>query len=477
MSVNGISPQPQDAGDLSLRRLIAIARRWWWLVLAGCLLAGAAAAFATAQQTPIYQARALLLVNLGQNTGSGSYQDILGSQQLTDTYAELVTSGSNLELALRALPGLTLDVDALDRKTSARALRDTQLIEVTAEDPDPAIAALMANATAGVFPDYIVGAQLAGAANGSERPVNTVFLAETATVPDAPVRPNELLNIILGAILGFIVIAGAVALLEYLDDTIHDRKDVERLGVAHLADIPLSGKSGLFRGETAPSFESDQQFAEAFRQLYSNLQFVFSTGTGKSMLVTSPRSGDGKSLVAVNLATALAESGQSVLLIDGDLRRPTLHEKLSLPNASGLSSAFLIGGDHVESVMQEFKERLFVLTSGPPPPNPSALLASEEMQTIVEQTMDSFDRVIIDSPPLEGLSDASILMRHVDGVLLVTNTGRTRTEMLHEAVSLIERSGVPLLGVVLNRSKLRRNSSYYNYYGQRPGEPAKAASE
>lgn len=471
------STQASDAGDLSLRRLIAIARRWWWLVLAGCLLAGGAAAFATAQQTPIYQARALLLVNLGQSTGSGSYQDILGSQKLTQTYAELVTSGSNLELAVAALPGLSLDVAELDRKTSAHALRDTMLVEVIAEDPDPVVAALLANATAGVFPDYILGAQQSGFANGSERPVNTVFLAETATVPSSPVRPNKPLNIILGTVLGFVVIAGAIALLEYLDDTIHDRKDVERLGIAHLADIPVSGKIGLFRDPTTPSFESDQQFAEAFRQLYSNLQFVFSTGNVKSMLVTSPRSGDGKSLVSINLATALAESGQRVLLIDGDLRRPTLHEKLSLPNASGLSSAFLIGGDHVQSVMQELKERLFVLTSGPPPPNPSALLASDEMQTIVEQTMESFDRVIIDSPPLDGLSDATILMRHVDGVLLVTNTGRTRTEMLHDAVSSIERSGVPLLGVVLNRSKLRRHSSYYNYYGQRRGSPAKAVSK
>jgi tyrosine-protein kinase len=477
MSVNGTPTQAVDAGDLSLRRLIAIARRWWWLVVVGCLLAGGAAAFATAQQTPIYQARALLLVNLGQNVGAGSYQDILGSQKLTETYAELVTSGSNLELALNALPGLSLDIDQLNAKTSARALRNTQLIEVTAEDPDPEVAALLANATAGVFPDYIVGAQLAGAGSGTERQVNTVFLAETASAPDAPVRPNQLLNIILGTILGFVVISAAVALLEYLDDTIHDRKDVERLGVAHLADIPVSGKSGLFRDQRTPSFDTDQQFAEAFRQLYSNLQFVFSTGDVKSILITSPRSGDGKSLVAINLATALAESGQRVLLIDGDLRRPTLHEKLSLPNGSGLSSAFLIGGDHVDSVMQELKERLFVLTSGPPPPNPSALLASEEMQTIVTRTVESFDRVIIDSPPLEGLSDASILMRHVDGVLLVTNTGRTRTEMLNEAAAHIERSGVPLLGVVLNRSKLRRDSSYYAYYGQRAKGQASATSK
>ena len=468
MTAMDASPPTDAEGDLSLRRLLSIGLRWWWFIAACCIFSAGAAAFVTSEQTPIYEGRALLLVNQGQALGALSHQDILGSQQLTETYARLATSRSNYELAHEQLTGVTLDIDTFADKISAHAVRDTQLIEVTAEDPDPDTAAHLANTVANVFPDYVQRAQLAGA-DTEQQPANTVFVAEHATAPESPVRPNPTLNIALGTALGLMVAIAVVAVREHLDDTIHDRRDLEALGISHLADIPLAREraSTFFRWRSKPpSFEAGGGFTEAFRRLYTNLQFVFSASDAKVILVTSAHAADGKTLVSFNLGRALAESSQNVLLIDGDLRRPSLHETASVPNGAGLSSTFLIGAANAASSVCQVDERLFVLPAGPLPPNPSALLGSDAMRSIIDEVRTRFDRIIIDSPPLEGVSDASVLMNVVDGVVIVANRNATRREHLIDAVQQVRRSGKSLLGVVINRAEQRRADRYYYSYSQ-----------
>jgi len=467
--------EPED--ELDLRRLLDVARRWWWFVAAIPFFGAGLAAFLTSLQTPIYEAKAILLVNQARSLSALTYQDILGSQQLTETYARLVESRENLLLALERLPTVGLDVEELEDRADASAVRNTQLIEVKAEDPDPVRAAMLANAIAEVFPEYIIKAQLAEGA-GQDQPLNTVFLAERAVPPTEPAKPNRMLNTVLGGLLGFVVAAGIVGVREYLDDTVKDRRSLERLGLPFLGEVPLAVEPSRIPWRTRvhhPLFDEGGAFAEAFRKLFANLRFAAMPLDAKVILVTSVHPGDGKTLVTMNLGRAAGEASERGLLIDGDLRRPRLYEEAGVPNGRGLTTIFVTGERINPSLVYEAAEGVYVLPSGPRPPNPISLLENDRMQTILAGARERFDRVFVDSPPAEGVADAMLLAGLVDGIVLVVSYGKTRTSHLRDVARQLERSGRPVLGVVVNRVRGRGVGYgayyYYRYYYEEQEAP------
>ncbi len=452
---------------MTLREYLAIARKWWWLGLLGCLLSGGAAYAVTSQMTRIYRAEALLLVNQAQNPSTVTYQDILGSQQLTKTYSELVTSNLNLSDAARKLNDPTLSLPELRAKVSASAETGTQLVRVSAEDPSPQRAAMIANSVAQTFVSYVEKAQLAGRTTPTSN-LNTVFVAETADAPASPVRPNRTLNVALGVLLGLLVVVSAIALVEYLDDDVDSREEIEKFGLPFLGSVfKADPPKGVKRSAWVPSIIKDEptsSLAESFRQIQASLAFGLSTDHLKTIVVTSAGSGEGKSTTAANLAETLAESSRRVLLIDGDLRKPDVHRYFELPNHSGLTSAFLVEPDTVRSFVRRVSDRLFVLTSGPVPPNPSELLTSKRMAIMLDKLAPQFDLVIIDSPPLLGLADASVWAMLTDGILLVARKGKTRRGVFGEAIAAARASKKPIVGVIINATE-RGKSSHYYYYG------------
>lgn len=451
---------------MTLRDYLGIARRWWWLALLGAVIAGFAAYLITSRMTPVYEAKATLLVNQAQNQSSQTYEDILGSQSLTKTYARLVTSNLNLQQAADTLKDQSLK--SLQQRVSASALPETQLIEVSAEDRSPERAALVANTVAESFREFVQEAQLAGT-SAEGRSLNTVFLAARADAPEDPVRPNRTLNIGLGVFLGLVLMVAAIALVEYLDDGVDERADIEALDVAFLGNVMQAAPpKGADKRRWVPSIiESDPRgpLSESYRQVQANLAFALAASGCKIILVTSPSQGEGKSTTAANLAEALAESSKKVLLIDGDLRKPDAHRYFSLPNSSGLTSTFLVDANSLHAFVDRVGESLSVLTGGPVAPNPTELLSSRKMKQNIEALADPYDVVIIDSPPVIGLADASLWMPLVDGVLLVARRGKTRRGPLVEAIQAVRASGKPLLGVVLNASNRRRSLPYGYRYG------------
>lgn len=441
---------------MELRGYLELLRRRWWVILLGPI-AGAVAAFAvSSSMTPAYQATATLLVNQTQVPGVVQYNDILTSERLTNTYAELVEREPILRDAAARLQLPPEAADLRDRVTVS-TVRNTQLLRVAAVDQTPEVAANIANTVAQAFIDDNA-AQLT-------RP-GTVSVAEQATVPSTPVSPNILVNTLLGAVLGLAVAGTVVAVREYLDDTVKSAEDVE--SASGTFTLGIVGRFRAKRGQGRPRYALTSlavpEAAEAYRQLRTNIHFARLASELRTILVTSSNPQEGKSTTTANIAVVLAQAGQRVIVVDTDLRRPSLHSIFRIPNSYGLTGLLLNEAAEPDmGLVHTPIQNLQVLPSGPLPPNPSELLASPAMEHMIAALRARADYVIFDSPPILAVTDASILAANTDGAILVAERGRTRTESLRRAHDALRHANARILGVVINKAK--RGASGYGYYG------------
>jgi receptor protein-tyrosine kinase len=264
-------------------------------------------------------------------------------------------------------------------------------------------------------------------------------------------------------LLGFVL----AALRDLLDNTVKDRRTIEGVtNVGLVGSIPLDKER---RKEPAISFDNDNSvIAEAFRKLRTNLQYLAVDDPPRVIIVASSIANEGKSVTAINIALALAEAEHKVVLVDGDLRRPTLDKYLDLFGSVGLSTV-LAGRASLDEALQKTRfPRVSVLASGAIPPNPSELLGSMAAKKLIDELRDRFDYVVIDSAPLLAVTDAAILATSSDGVLLMARFGQTKREQLAQAVGNIHDVGARLLGAVFTMTPNRGSASYaygYSYYG------------
>ena len=305
---------------------------------------------------------------------------------------------------------------------------------------------------------------------------STVRLVEQASSPLRPIRPNVLQDTALAAVVGLILGIGLIALIELLDDTLKGPEDVTR----HLG-LPVLGYIGEIEEEHGwpiTAVKPRTPIAEAFRSLRTNMQYASVDRPIRTLLVTSPSPKDGKSTIATNLATVIAQSGRQVALLDSDMRRPSLHSKLRLSNRTGLSDLFVQSNGHMVNNLRETKvPGLALITSGSLPPNPAELVGSEKMAEIIRQMLSQVDVVVIDTPPVMAVTDAAVLAPRVDGVLLVIRPGVTKLAAAKQTIETLMRGGANILGVVLNgigkrgaRYYYYRNYHAYNhYYGETEG--------
>lgn len=448
---------------MELRGYLDLLRRRWWLLLLGPLIAGLSAFGISYSMTPTYQATATLLVNQTQVPGVVQYNDILTSERLTNTYAELVKREPILRDVSTRL-GLPTGSAGLSQKISVSTVRNTQLLRVSVRDQNPTRAADIANTVSQSFID--------DNATQLTRP-GTVSIAEQATVPGSPVSPNVILNTILGAVLGMVIASGLVALQEYFDDTVKTSKDIEAIPGAFTLGVVsrFSTKQSGPDSRPALSSISTAESAESYRQLRTNVHFAKLANELKTILVTSANPQEGKSTSVSNLAVVLAQAGQRVIVVDTDLRRPSLHRIFHLPNSFGLTGLLLSEVEAPDAaLLPSGVENLWVLPSGPLPPNPSELLTSPAMERMIQALRANADYVLFDSPPILAVTDASILAARTDGAILVAERGRTRTEALRRAHETLLRANARMLGVVINKAK--RGGSGYGYYAYRSQKPA-----
>ena len=296
----------------------------------------------------------------------------------------------------------------------------------------------------------------------------TVTVISPAATQEAPIRPRVFSNTLLATALGALAGAGLAFLVEYLDDTVKSPEDLQATGLGVIGIVQRVSGNGK-RGTTGifTLGQPKSLVAEAYRTLRTNLQFSSLDTPLRSLVVTSAVATEGKTTTAANLAVVMAQAGNRIVLVDGDLRRPSAHKLFGLSNATGLTTALVEDPEALNGYLQDSGiANLRVLTAGPIPPNPQELLGSQRMEELLHRLEQEADIVVLDTPPTLVVSDANVLAARASGVLMVVNTGKTRRAAVRQAVDGLRKVGANVLGCVLNMVSTRgaRSSYYYSSY-------------
>lgn len=522
----------------------------WKLIVTCFVVIGLGTFIVSKLMTPIYQSAATIRISISAGTSQADISNLLASDQLVQTEAQLATSYQVLSEVAAHYPGLT--VDELAKNVTSVATSNTQLFQINVSDPSPSRAAALANDIAATLikqenqvnqqvnaqsqqqiqQDLVqtqkqidhVSAQLAAKGSDAQKSAlnaqlsalrghysqwqsllaqvelteaqsgNTLRIAQPAQPASSPVRPNVLLNTAIGFLVGLLNGLLLAMLFEQLDTRVRTEETLTQLVdwpvLAKIWNQAPTKKDKNKLGEEMVNPPPHSPNVESYRILRTNIGFSMVDKQLHSMMVVSAQPQDGKSTVAANLAIFMAKAGKKTLLIDADLRRPTQSKKFHLPaGKSGLSNAIvacsqlqfiastpftgqasqpLATGFSLEPYLHSVDiPNLRVMPSGPNPPNPPELLDSKAMERFFAALSSSGAEVIIfDTPPLIGLSDASILASKVDGVLVVVDITTATKKNLKLMKALLVQSGSRVLGCIVNKQRQNRNDNAYSYYYQ-----------
>jgi len=520
---------------MNLNRILSIFLKWWWLLLGAAALAGISSYLAVSRQAPVYQARTVLVLGSTFENPNPSGNELNLGQQLAATYASIanmriVRDETMAVLGLDALPAYVartlpnsqlLEIVVTDSNPQrAQAVANelaNQLIRRSPTAPQPEdeereafvnqqLASLQANIEQTESELEAKRLELEGAfsardierlerevatledkhrtlqanfssllANTGRGAINTLSIIEPASLPTRPIGPARAMTVLTAATIGLVLAAGAALFLDYLDDTVRTEADVAAItDIPVLPGIPDFGDVSEGR-RLVMRTDALSLTAETFRALHTAIRTSPGAHALRTLLVTSPRPNEGKSLISANLALTMAQGGYRVLLIDGDLRRPMQHKLFGLPNALGFANLLQpwVIGASAEEVRRELHQLmrpqpepgLFVLTSGRHKDAHAGTFSFRTIQAILDAVSAEYDYVILDSPPVLAMADAVILGSQVDSVLLITSAGSIRRGDLREAIKRMRETTAHILGIALNRLDPSKNN-YYTYYNE-----------
>ncbi|WP_298459549.1 polysaccharide biosynthesis tyrosine autokinase [uncultured Cellulomonas sp.] len=444
---------------MELSEYLATIRRRAWVIAVLAVLGATGGYGLAASQPDQYRATAKVFVSLEQGeTVSELVQGSAYTQSLVESYVQLATMPVVLEPVIDRL-GLETTPRALARSVTAEAPLGTVIIEVSAVNTSPAQASDVANAVVDSLGTAVSAVSPTGPGGRDAVQLSTVA---QAPVPLQRFAPNTRLGAATGLALGVLLGLAYALLREAMDTRVRAVRDVERItGAAVLGSITTTPRR---RRDSIVMLEDPHgPSAESYRRLRTNLQFLGVEGRLRSVVVTSAVAGEGKSTTALNLALAVAEGTGRVLLIDADLRRPAVARYTGLEEAAGLTTV-LIGSADVDAVIQPWgSANLDVITAGALPPNPSQLLSSNAMKSLLDSLVDRYDLVVVDCAPVLPVADPAIVSRLTDGALVVAGVRRLRRHQLADALRALESSGGRIHGVVLNRLKRTDGAGAYTY--------------
>jgi capsular exopolysaccharide synthesis family protein len=533
MSMDNASDETMEEG-FDFRQPLSLFWHWAWLIALVTVVAGAAAYVFSKRMTPYYQSSTTVLVNEAPATKTTDYSSVMMSEQLTSTYSQMMAQDPVLAEVASKL-GLNMTLEDLRKLITVTPVRDTQLIQVSVETTDLQLSADIANEVATTFSRqiqdiqsqrfaqskasletqmsdiegqiavYQTQASEATTADDKERmdakvtqyqeiysnllqsyesvrlseaqSVSSVVQVETASPDPEAVRPKTLQNTALAMVAGMLLAAGAVVARDTLDDTIKTPDEISQkfklpvLGVINHQDV---------NGAPIALAEPRSPTAEAYRTLRTNVNYSLVDKPLRTLMITSPEPGEGKTTTLANLAVVLAQNGKRVVVADCDLRHPKTHIQFRLNNRKGMSNLFEQHTYVLDGTVQASGvDGLSVITTGWLPPNPAELLGSKKMQAILQALTEKADMVLVDTPPTLAVTDAAVLAPTVDGVLLVVRPGKTRGRALRQTMEQLRQVGANIVGVVLNdvsthrsiygyRYKYYRNyAAYQDYYGSK----------
>ena len=510
-----------------IQHYVQLLRYWAWLFVLLGVLGSSAAYLYNVRQPRVYQSSTTMLIDEGPGSrATADYQSILTSERRAQTYVELLTATPLLDQVASQL-ALPYKGASLKNQLTVRRVRDTQLITIDVRDTDAVRAAEIANTLVAAFGAerqavqsrrYTeIKATLQTQIKDVETNINetsvalaavqgqpgkdadqtrlesalaqyrqsyqtllqtynsallneaqsapTITQTEPAVAPSIHISPRVRSGTLLGGVFGLALAAGLVLLREQLDDTI---KHQEQLAASGVPVLGLIGR--MDRGARLGPIVNSQPrtpIAEAFRTLRTNLQFASVDRPLRTLLITSPSSSEGKSTVSCNIVAVLAQSGNTVIAVDADMRRPRLNELFQAPNRNGLAELFV--QSEIEQVLHETTVKgVSLITAGTLPPNPAELLGSDRMRLVLDELTKRSNIVVLDAPPVNPVTDAAVLAGRVDGVVLVVRSGTTKLAAYNHAVEQLRRGNAHLLGVVINDIPRRGTSyGYYQGYGDR----------
>ncbi|UZJ24803.1 polysaccharide biosynthesis tyrosine autokinase [Rhodococcus antarcticus] len=424
---------------MELRDYVQVLRRRWRTVLIVVVAALAASAVVTALQPTVYRASTDLLVAL---TSFGPDPAGPSSKAYTTTLPDIAAFYSEIAVtppAVQAAIGAAALTTSPSVAVSAATAPGSATITITVTSSSAAAAQAVANAYPDTLPDTLIQLKQL-----SSRAPLAFKVLRAAALPATPVSPDPVVNTAIGLALGLVLGLLLAVLRERLDQRIRDSRGLEdRLEVTVLGVVPNQLQGAHLPAVSHP----DSPRTEAYRKIRTSLLFSGLDGFPSTLAITSSLAGEGKSTLAMNLAVVCSQAGHQVAVVDADLRRPTLHEHFELHNDTGLSNV-LAGELSLGEVARTHPTGVTVVTSGPSPRDPSALLEGQRLRAVIAELAASYDVVIVDTTPTLAVSDAGQVCVAVKGTVVVTRLGTTTFDSLRTTLSTLQRVQANVVGVV-----------------------------
>ncbi len=466
---------------LSLKDVITLVMRHIWLIIFLCIF-GAVTGYGISKYVlpPKYASQITVYVQCytDKSEKSDVFNNINYSKQLVNTYIEVMKDDSVMDAIGEELfeqfdPTILAEnfsIGAGDRISSASirnclaftSVNDTSAIRVTAVAKNAEVASFLCNALTKVAPEFMMEAVGVGS-------INSIGTAKTNY---RPIGPNIRKNTFIGGAAGFMLIVFILLAVDFFDNTIKDSDTLKnKYQRAIIGEIRQFGEMRPKKKKYPDEYkyfkltDGDVPFdvVESFKSIRTNVTFTLSASKRNILVVSSARFGDGKSTICANIAIAMAQSGHRVLLIDADMRKPVQHVIFGLKNEKGLSTATGKMNPLEKSIQKNVMENLDIMTAGSTPPNPSELLASEQMVTILNELSSRYGVIIIDTPPVNIVTDAMELAKNDSGMIMVVRYGVTTDDDLKTAGQKIESAGIKLLGFILNDIMPKQHKGFYAY--------------
>jgi succinoglycan biosynthesis transport protein ExoP len=516
--MNSFEDEQQLWINIDIREYFYLLRSWSWLIILAGLIAGVIMYVISINTVPLFETSTRLLVSDPPAMRSLDTSSMVSIQTQTSTYAEMLLDRAVLQGIIDKLK-LQITSEELKPFISVEIVRNTQLLLVTVRDPNPVRAAEIANTLAQVFTERIRELQslryassqkgLAKQVLDMETQINdtnlaiektsdqaqklqlearlteyrrlysnlvtnfeqlrlaeaqtstNIFVSEPANVQLEPVSPKTIRNTVLAVLVGLLLAAGTILAVDLLDDSIRNPEDIRKK--FFLPILGMIASHQIIDGKPISLVQPRSPITESFRALRTNLTYSSVDRPLRRILITSSTPQEGKTTISANLTVVLAQGEKKAILIDADLRRPTVHKKFGLMNRLGLSSLFLRSLENIPATIQSAGiPGLSVMTSGSIPPNPAELLTSHRMVEILDRLNQDFDLIVIDTPPVLTVTDAVSLAPGMDGVIVVVKPGFTKESALKQTLEHLRNVNARVLGVVLNEVNPR--SRKYGYY-------------
>lgn len=448
---------------MTIQEVLSLLKKRILLIALLTIVFGAGAfTYAKTMLVDYYQAYTVLIVS---NTDSSTAVNSLTSSeynlniQLVNSYQVLCKTDRVLGQVVQKL-NLPYSVNTLKGMVSVISQSDTEIIRIFVTNTDPQMAQLIANTVSEVFQKEVADIMK----------MDNVQIIDEAQLPAAPTGPDRTKYAMIGVLLGLAAGVGLSFLLEYLDQTIRTKEQLQAvLAIPTLGMIPrIDGRKAGKKGHKKQSAKAHQAsiskyIKDSFSKLKVNVDFSFLESESRCIAVTSSLPDEGKTLVATNLAVSMAATGHKTLILDADMRSPSIHGTLNMTNVAGLSDAILLKTDWRTLVQSTTVPGLSVLTAGQKPPNPARVLESKMFLEMIREMKKDYDYIVIDTPPLLPVPDSQIIAPHVDGVVLVIHQGKTKIEHAKQARDILHLANANLIGTVLNGVKEKGNQYGYEY--------------